>query len=188
MYDVLLIWIFNMTIESASYDKHKNLKLAANDLGIKWQTLYSRLKKQGVSVVGDKLRYGSDRDKLSALAECEFKRLVPSAKSMNDIKWQHKYDFSVNNHKIDVKCAMPKQGYHKYKSKRWAFSFKKQSLVCDFICCFCMSEDKNLDKILLVPSEFFKGLQTVSVSCNGNSKWLDYQIDSDDLSDFFESL
>lgn len=177
-----------MTPEAKAYDKHKNLKLAANEIGIKWQTLYCRLKKQGIDVIGDKLRYGSDRDKLSAFAESEFKHLVPRAISMNNIKWQYKYDFDVHGYSVDVKCSMPKKRLKKYNNESWAFSFKKQTLVCDFVVCFCLSHEKHIEYILLVPKEFFIGLQTVSVSCNGDSKWLDYAIKPDELSKFFDDL
>lgn len=177
-----------MSQEAIAYDKHKNLKLAAADIGIKWQTLYARLKNQGVKVVGDKLKYGSDRDRLSTLAELEFLRFVPSAISMNSIKWQHKYDFEVNGHKVDVKCSMPKKLSKSSDSESWSFSFKKQSLICDFVCCFGLNNSRETEKIILVPSEFFKGLQTVSVSINGNSKWMDYEIKGDELESFFFSM
>jgi hypothetical protein len=174
--------------EAVAYAKHKNLKLAADELGISWHTLYSRLKRQGVAVTGDKLRYGSDRDRLSALAEAEFLRLIPAAKNMNAVRFQSKFDFMVNGLKIDVKCSMPRRLSKRYEAKSWAFSFKKQTLSCDFICCFCMGDDKQIAKILLVPSEFFKGLSTVSVSVAGGSKWLDYQISPNELSGFFASV
>lgn len=177
-----------MSKELIAYDKYKNLKIAANEIGISWHTLYSMLKKQGVSVVGDKLRYGSDRDRLSSLAEYEFSKLVPSAKNMNEVKWQHKYDFMVNGKKVDVKCSTPRKLSKKYENKSWSFSFKKQSLICDFVCCMCMSEEKIIQKIVLVPSEFFKGLQTISIAASGNSKWLDYEINGSDLEEFFMSL
>ena len=51
------------------YEKHKNLKLAANELGVKWQTLYVQLRNRGVPITGDKSRYGSDKDRLAARAE-----------------------------------------------------------------------------------------------------------------------
>jgi hypothetical protein len=54
--------------------------------------------------------------------------------------------------------------------------------------CFCFDDDKQLEHILLVPSEFFKGLQTVSVSRLGKSKWLDYAIKPEELAAFFEEL
>lgn len=171
-----------------AYAKHKNLKLAAAELGMPWQTLYVNLKKEGVDVTGDKLRYGSDRDKLSSLAEDEFSRLVPRARAMNEVRWQYPWDFEVGELKIDVKASMPRQLNKKYQAKSWAFSFKKQSLTCDFIVCFCFGDDKVIQKVLLVPKEFFAGLQTVSVSCDGYSKWLDYSVDSGDLAKFFDSI
>ena len=177
-----------MTPEALAYDKHKNLKIAANEIGMKWQTLYCRLKNQGVNVIGDKLRYGSDRDKLSAKAEAIFKDNVPSAISMNKIKWQYKHDFEVNGFKVDVKCSVKRCLSKKYQAKSWAFSFKKQTLTCDFVCCFCLNDNKEVETVLLVPSEFFKGLQTVSVATSGNSKWLDYAVDICDLEAFFIAL
>ena len=36
-----------MEEEIRVYEKHKNLKIAANELGVKWQSLYIRLKKAG---------------------------------------------------------------------------------------------------------------------------------------------
>jgi hypothetical protein len=165
-----------------------NLKLAAAELGVQWQTLYVQLKRAGVAVIGDKLRYGSDRDRLGAVGEQEFLRLVPDAKNMNAVEFQSKYDFEVYGHKVDVKASMPRQLNRRFAALSWAFSFKKQSLICDFICCFCMREDRTIDRVLLVPKEFFAGLQTVSVSCAGQSKWLDYEIPQDELAKFFADL
>lgn len=174
------------TIEGA-YAKHKNLKLAANELGIPWQTLYVQLKAAGVPVVGDKLRYGSDRDKLAAKAESQFRELVPTAVYMNEKTWQSKWDFEVGSLKIDVKASMPRQLNKKYPAKSWSFSFKKQRLLCDFIICFCYGEEKETPIVLAVPAEFFQGLQTISVSCAGYSKWLDYAIDASELNAFLLS-
>jgi len=58
------------------YRKHMNLKLAAEELGMVWQTLYVHLKKLGEPVIGDKNRYGSPSDKLSRMAEKLFQELV----------------------------------------------------------------------------------------------------------------
>lgn len=165
-----------------------NLKLAAQELGIAWQTLYCRLKAIGEPVTGDKLRYGSDRDRLAAMSEVEFFKLVPFATAMNQSQFQSKFDFDVLGWKVDVKASLPRQLNRRFAAKSWSFSFKKQSLICDFICCFCMDEAKAVERVLLVPSEFFQGLQTVSVSRSGGSKWLDYAIDSKELSQFFMSL
>jgi len=177
-----------MTIESEAYARHLNLKLAANDLKIPWQNLYVKLKNQGINVVGDKMKYGTDRDKLGALAEQYFKDIVPCATDMNKISFQSKYDFDVNGYKVDVKSSKPRQLNKRFSALSWSFSFKKQSMICDFFVCFCLSDQKSIEKILLVPSEFFKGLQTISVSVEGFSKWSDYSIKQDELEQFFKSL
>ena len=177
-----------MSIYSEAYQKHMNLKLAASEIGIPWQTLYVYLKREGIAVTGDKLKYGSDRDRLAAMAETKFLELVPHAKPMNAIKWQSKYDFEAGFQKVDVKAAKPHQPNKRYPGKCWSFSLKKQSLICDFIVCFCFEDDGKLAHCILVPSEFFSGLQTVSVSCSGYSKWLDYKVDASTLADFFSSI
>ena len=177
-----------MTIEAITYNKHKNLKLAAAELGLCWQTLYSRLKNQGVPVTGDKLRYGTDRDRLGALAEAKFQELVPFANDKNKSKFQSKYDFDVLGYKVDVKSSMPRAIHKPYRSLSWSFSFKKQSLIADFVVCFCLDESRAIEHVLLVPSEFFAGLQTVSVSRCGDSKWLDYSVEQSELAEFFRAL
>jgi hypothetical protein len=175
-----------MSIESDAYAKHMNLKLAADDLGINWNTLYCRLKKQGVQVVGDKLRYGADRDRLGAHGEALFKKLVPDAVDRNLIAFQSKYDFDLYGMKIDVKCGLPRSLNKRYPdSLSWSFSFKRQSLIADFVVCFCLDKQKEIEHVLLVPNEFFQGLQTVSVSCNGRSKWLEYSTKKEELAQFF---
>lgn len=176
------------TPEAEAYSRHMNLKLAAAELGIPWQTLYVRLKRVGVQVVGDKLRYGTDRDKLGALGERLFKTLVPASTDRNEMQFQAKYDFDVFGYKVDVKTGKPRQMNYKYAALSWSFSFKRQALFCDFIVCFCLDEQSEIEHVLLVPSEFFQGLQTCSVSRRGYSKWLDYAINPNELQDFFQSL
>lgn len=172
----------------AAYRRHKNLKLAAEEISIPWQSLYVRLRAAGEPIIGDKARYGSEKDKLANKAENAFSVAVPFAVDQNKAKWQAKYDFDVLGTKVDVKSSKPKRQSFRTEKKRWAFSFAKQSLVCDFVCCFCYSDDMVVEKVLLVPSEIFGGVQTVSVSCEGSSKWFDYEIQTEDLAPFFSSL
>lgn len=174
--------------EAQTYAKHRNLKLAAGELGIPWQSLYVKLKKAGVSVAGDKLRYGTDRDRLGAKAEAAFHELVPLAVNANASQFQAKVDFSVGGLTVDVKASMPRQLNKRFAALSWSFSIKKQTLVCDFVCCFCFASDGSIAHVLLVPSEFFAGLQTISVSCAGSSKWLDYEVKASDLAKFFSEL
>lgn len=177
-----------MEEEIRVYEKHKNLKIAANELGVKWQSLYVRLKKAGVPVVGDKARYGCDKDRLANKAESIFQSLVPNAISQNDIKFQSKVDFMVGDKKIDVKCSNLNQGLKSSPLKRWAFSVKKQEFIADFLVCFAFIGSVDSYKLLLIPGELIRKYQSISISENLNSKWLDYQIDPDEINDFFVDL
>lgn len=178
------------------YDKHKNLKIAAEELGMVWQTLYWNLKQIGHPVTGDKERYGSPTDKMAKEMEDRFKKFIPFAKDLNENKFQATVDFDVNGYKVDVKCSTKKDGYknnpNKNKSLRWAFCCKVQEECSDFIVCYCMSGEDCKDfgvveKILLIPKEFYKNKQSLSVSCR-KSKWYDFEVDEDQLVEFFNSL
>ncbi len=177
-----------MTPEAESYSRHMNLKIAADEIGIPWQTLYVKLKRQGVAVCGDKSRYGTDRDKLGALAEGWFEKLVPKAENQNKFSFQPKVDFLVSAAKVDVKASRKSPKSKKSTALSWAFSLKKQSLTADFMCCFCCDEDKRIEHVLLLPIELVEGKQTITVSCTGASKWFDYKIEPYELAEFFDSI
>ena len=110
----------------ATYEKHKNLKLAAEELDMVWQTLYYKLRE---------------------------------------------FD---------------------HPSYRWAFSTKVQEECSDFLVCFCMEgfdceEYGAVEKILLIPKEFYKNKQFISVSCS-NSKWDDFEVTVEGLQEFFSNF
>lgn len=44
----------SIDVMKSVYDKYKNLKLAAEELGIKWQLLYTYLRSANHPVTGDK--------------------------------------------------------------------------------------------------------------------------------------
>ena len=75
------------TIEEmkSSYDEFKNLKVAAEHLKMKWQTLYWNLKKVNHPIIGDKLSNGSDTDKYAAKAENDFAKMITFAKNLKSI-------------------------------------------------------------------------------------------------------
>ncbi len=179
-----------------TYDKHKHLKNAADELGIKWQNLYYHLNSAGHPVTGDKERYGSDKDKFAKVMEDRFKSLIPYAKDGNMSKFQATVDFDVKGLQIDVKGSTKKDGYknspHKNPALRWAFTTKVQRDVADYLVCYCMTGKSCVDygetqKILLIPKEFFKGKQMISVSCN-KSKWYDFEVTEQELKEFFDML
>lgn len=176
------------------YDKHKNLKLAAKELGMVWQTLYWNLSKVGHPVIGDKERYGSATDKMAKHFEDLFSEWIPKAKDNNKGKFQAKTDFKVGSYLVDVKSSTKKDGYKnnpkKNASFRWAFSVKVQETEdIDFMVLFCTSgyecqDFGDIEKILLIPREFFKYKQSISVSCN-KSKWYDFEVTKEELITFF---
>lgn len=165
----------------ACYDKHQNIKLAATELGMKWQTLYYQLKKAGHKITGNKAKYGSDKDKLASRGEQEFLNLVPYAKDMNQTKYQANYDFEVKGLKVDVKASTLRQiGKNQ---NRFCFSIKRQEMFADFVVCFCYN-DGELESCLLLPQEAIKYTKTISLTKNG--KWADYQITPQEIKAFFD--
>lgn len=165
-----------------AYRKHKNLKIAAEELGIKWQHLYIKLCEAGEPVTGDKEKYGSDSDKFAAKGERLFLHLVPSAKDMNRKKFQSKFDFLVSGLKVDVKCSQKRLSNANSKQKRWAFSVKKQRLIADLVVCFGYDGDE-VETCLAIPGEICRNHGTISLSCRGG-KWADYQVKTNELNEF----
>lgn len=163
-----------------AYARLKNLKLVGLELGIPWQTVYVHLRAAGVPVTGDKSRYGSDTDRLAAKAESIFSALVPNAINQNDQQFQAKVDFVVGRYSVDVKSSRQRGG-------RWAFSLKKQELLADFFVCFAFNEDDTY-KVLAIPGELCRYLQTISLSATSNTRWWDYEIAADQLNAFFEQV
>jgi hypothetical protein len=178
------------------YDKHRNLKLAAAELNMKWQTLYWHLSRANHPVVGDKEAYGSPTDKMAKVLEDYFQELIPHAISYNESKFQAPMDFSVNGYRVDIKSSTKKDGYKSNPRKnpafRWAFSTKVQENSSDFMIMFCMEgldcgDHGDVEKILLVPKEFYHNKQSISVSCS-KSKWYDFEVSEKELIEFFSAL
>lgn len=169
-----------------AYRKHKHLKNAAEELGIKWQNLYIKLKAYGEPVTGDKEVYGSESDKFAAKAEALFKSLVPSAVDMNRKQYQSKFDFEVAGLKVDVKCSTKRLSNANSKQQRWAFSIKKQRLIADLVICFGYDGDE-VEKCIAIPGEICRNHGTISLSCRGG-KWNDYAIELCELNDFVLAL
>ena len=173
----------------AAYEKHKNLKLAANDIGMKWQTLYVRLKKNNIAVVGDKAKYGSLADKIGAKGEKHFMSLVPDAKDQNVSKFQAPVDFDVWGVLVDVKASLKKSSSKTTSAMRWAFSISRQVSSSDFFVFFAYdAEGVLVEKVFLIPTEMVSHLQTISISTAGGSKWNDYEVESSELAPFFSEI
>ncbi len=169
----------------AAYDKHKNLKIAASEIGMKWQTLYWHLKRWNHPIVSDKSAYGSTKDKFAARAESDFREIVPTAIDMNKEAYQNKYDFKINGLKIDVKASNLNYGVKGSKCMRWAFSIKKQEMIADFVVGMAYKDNK-LFKLFLFPSEKIRFRQTITINERGSRKWSEFEISKSDLKEFFE--
>ncbi|MFC2303933.1 MAG: hypothetical protein ACFNT5_01940 [Cardiobacterium hominis] len=176
----------NIPVEQmkAAYDKHKNLKVAADELGMKWQTLYWYLKKYNHPVVGDKSKYGTSKDKLASLSEAHFANLIPEATNMNQARYQSKWDFELYGLKIDIKASTIHYAGKNARQQRYCFSVKKQEKYADFIVAFGYSGDV-IKKCFLFPQEIISNMTTVNIS-EYKSKWSDYEIPLEDLRPFFE--
>lgn len=168
-----------------SYARHKNLKLVGEEVGMSWQNVYVILKKNGVEVTGDKSRYGTDKDRLAALAESEFLKFVPWADDMNKKKYQSKVDFMVGDISVDIKSSRLNR-CSSGPAKRWAFSLKKQELFVDYIVGFAFIE--NDYRLFLIPGEMVRKYQTISIGEKSNSKWFDFEIKPEDLTEFFRNM
>lgn len=171
------------------YSEIKNLKLVGEQMGIPWQTVYWWLKKQGVAVTGDKRVYGSDKDRMAAKYEDLFHTLVPQAVPENDREFQAKYDFTVGGYTVDIKSATRSSmcSRSNHLNYRWAFSTKK-NMDADFMVCFCLegsTKENHVNRILLIPNEFCRDKQTISVSCN-TSKWFEFEVTEQGLVKFFQ--
>jgi hypothetical protein len=169
-----------------AYRQHQSLKVAAQHVGIPWQTVYVHLRKAGEPVIGDKLKYGSETDRLAAKAERLFLELVPFAVDQNSRQFQSKVDFLVGGLGVDVKAARLRP--HSIKSSRWMFSIKKQEAVADFFVCLGF-DDKGteVETLLLVPGEIARKHVTISHTSR-RGKWSDYRIKPDELAPFFDQM
>lgn len=126
------------------------------------------------------------------IGERMFRKTFPEAEDQNEKSFQPEFDFFLKDLKLDVKTSFPRD----MKSRgtkvlyRWGFNTRRQQNA-DYIVCYCMDgdfEDYTLNCILLIPNEFIVGMQTVSVSCKGRSKWLDFVITEDELKQFIDQL
>ncbi len=171
-----------------AYARHKNLKLAGQEIGIPWQTVYVHLRKAGVPVTGDKARYGSDSDRLAAKGEEHFKLWVPFAEDQNRKKFQSKFDFIVGAHQVDVKSSNLKWSNKNSKVFRWAFYSKKQESTAAFFVLIGFDNNAEPAHVWLIPGEIARRYTTISVSSSKKGKWWDYEVKPADLSEFFKQL
>lgn len=176
-----------------AYGRLKNLKLVGEELGLKWQFVYAKLRQAGVPVTGDKARYGSVKDRLASKAELLFADDVPTAINSNDEQYQAAIDFMVRGHSVDVKAsklhAARKEASGKTTASRWMFCINKQKDRADFFVLYAFDhEGDGVTHVFLIPREIATTSTTIAISSSLKSKWSDYLVDRDDLAEFFAAL
>lgn len=177
------------------YQELKNLKLVGEEMNIPWQTVYWWLKKEGVSVSGNKSLYGGFKDQIGLIGERLFRKAFPEAEDQNDKSFQPQFDFFLDGLKLDVKTSFPRDMKCRNSSTvkyRWGFNTRRQQ-EADFIVGYCMSgnlEDWKLEHIMLIPNEFLQDIQTISISCDQRtrSKWMDFKVEENELIEFLNSI
>jgi hypothetical protein len=172
-----------------AYSELKHLKLAGEKVGIPWQTVYVHLKRAGVSVTGDKARYGSVSDRLAAKAEKLFSKAVPFVVDNNVSEFQSTIDFTAGRYGIDIKASRLREYPGKRDAPKWGFCISKQKDKADFFVLYAF--DSTGDKVLhifLMPKEIATSKQTISIPATLCSKWADYIVQRGELKEFFRSL
>lgn len=176
----------------SSYARLKNLKLVEMETGIKWQKVYTILRRRGVPVCGDKARYGSATDRVALIGESKFAAAVPFAENNNQGKWQATVDFSIKNILVDVKTSYLMPGGRLASGKsftpRWCFCINKQKDIADFFVLYALGDKNKTKHIFLMPNEIATSRSTISIPLSLKSKWADYRIEERELSDFFRDM
>ena len=171
--------------EIDAYRRHKNLRLAAEELGMKWQSLYVHLRSAGVAVTGDKARYGCAKDRLGTFGESLFYQDVPEAIDSNRAQFQANIDFDVLGWSVDVKTATPSAD-----KTRWSFGINKQKDRADFFVMYALDDATSRRVIhgILIPREIATAKALISLPVSLNSKWTDYFVERNELATFFRGL
>lgn len=173
------------------YAEHQRLHTVGDMLNIPWQTVYWWLKKEGVSVTGNKEKHGGKCDRIAVIGEKLFELLGTKAVDQNKLYFQPKFDYLLGDFKLDIKTGFLRdcKGRSGKVNLRWMFNTRKQQ-EADYIICYCLTGDADkydVGHILLIPNEFLQGMQTISVSPR-KSKWLDFRVSEEELKSFINSL
>jgi len=173
------------------YSEHQRLHTVGNLLNLPWQTVYWWLKKEGVSVTGNKEKHGGLKDQIALIGERLFSEVTTKAVDQNKLHFQPKFDYLLGDLKLDVKTSFLRDQCSKTGkvNLRWAFNCRKQQ-EADYIICYCLSGElgnHSVENILLIPNEFIHNLQTISVSPR-KSKWLDFKVSKEELKEFFNQF
>lgn len=157
----------------AAYRNTRDIDAACAQARVHKITMFKILQYNRLLRPEDGTRYGSMGARLGASAELEFSRLVPAAKSMNDMVANNYpgYDFHVHGWRVSVKAFSPLTIKGRISTRaRWqAVMVKHESdrQTVDLFCIFLAREKGKLiqDTIYttyLVPSQLLAGRKSLN--------------------------
>lgn len=172
------------------YGRTQDIGAVVAETGLPWHVAYIHLKKAKALNVEARMVSGSANDRMGAFYESEFRRLVPSARSQNDVKAQNSVDYIVGTAKVEIKSSSLYA--HGGGTKHWkfrVFTTKTRTRHADYYVCFgrADADDMKNYQVFLFPSEILTG-GNVTVRLDGNNYWSQFKIAPDDLQAFFDTL
>jgi len=177
------------TIETVkkAYIQFGSLKETCAETGCPPYIAYIWLQKAKILKTDDSIRYGSEASKLGALAEAEFKKLVPDALPVNEQLQQNypSYDFDIYGITVDIKFRSA------HSRGNWTFKTAKgKPLAPDFYLCFC-TKGKGLQdgyRCFLIPGGMVEQLTHVQINPDKPTWAWDYEVDPQELSIIFKQM
>ncbi|MEY4910097.1 MAG: hypothetical protein RL260_3815 [Pseudomonadota bacterium] len=175
------------------YAASGDMRAAAAEAGISTLLGFKLLKMSGAMLVSDRLKFGSAGQKLGALAEVEFQRLVPNAKQMNTNERQHPgFDFLAGSNRVDVKASSIR------KSGGWIFTLNAmpaRGYGADYYVLIAALAGQTLSAgydMYIIPAEMFSASPIGSVCIRQNKKvahWAcEFLCSPDDAAAFFADV
>lgn len=179
----------------AVYRESHNLDKVCATVGVHKLTAFKILKFNGVLTTEERLKIGSLSGRIGASAEQEFQRLVPAARSMNDIVTSNPgFDFDVSGWRVDVKAFGPaKLKGRKSTARTWQVRLAKHSTAFDHVDVFCVFLASEAGQMVhecgyrtfLVPVELVQGRSYLKKT-EGHPSVLDsLEVQPDQLAAFF---
>lgn len=172
------------------YARNQSINEVVAETGLPWHVAYIYLKKAKALNIETRLVSGSANDRMGAWYESEFRRLVPSARSQNDVKAQNSIDYLVGAAKIEIKSSSLYT--HGGGTQHWKFRVfcsKTRTRNADYYVCFGRLDAENLKNyaLFIFPAELLTG-GNVTVRLDGNNYWSQFKIEPDDVQAFFDTL
>lgn len=84
------------------------------------------------------------------------------------------YDITTNRHiKVDIKSSTIIENNYGYKFH--SFNLEKKEPTCDIYILYCLNDNDEIHKTIIIPSCHVYGQTQIGISAYGNSKWDKYR-------------